>query len=322
MLQINEQFHESLKVKPLEEGQTATYKLCDADLVDFARVDEKTGKPRNNQPRRSMKGEVLITDMFLKKKIRLRNIVGEKAVEREGKIVYEPEIKRVLFDHNSTITIGPDDPGTYVFLERHPGNRDNPFRETLSGKNPIFYRINAKKKAVQDMEHNYILADALRHVADADKTELLSIYKKLDPTSAKKINPEGTYEQLKRDTFDLAKEKPAIVMKASSNREAKAKLQIMDAAYFNIIIFMDNEEDHTLPRRWMFVEGEEDICEIPIEENKFDGLMKFMFSLSIEGEKMDEKEREKRRKIGMNAYQKMTERLKKIFNPKNMPVPA
>lgn len=320
MLQINEQFSESLKVKPLLEGQTATYKLCDADLVDLARVDDKTGKPRNNQPRRNMKGEVLITDPYTKKRVRLRNIVGEKAVERNGDIRMDPEVKRVQFDHNSVITLGSDDPGTYLFMERHPRNRDNPFRD--KDKTPTFYRMNSKKKAIQDMEHNYILADALNHVVNSDKIELIAIWKNLDPTSKKRINPEGSYESIKRDTFDLAKEKPAVVMKASSNREAKAKLQIMDAEYYNVIMFTENEEDHLIPRRWMFVDGEEDICEVSLTDNKIDGLMKYMFSLGIDEQKMKAEERDQKRKIGISAYQKMAERLKKIFNPKNLPVPA
>lgn len=320
MIQLNEQLSPSMKVTPLLDGQFATYKLCDADLVDPSRVDDKTGKPRNNQPRRSMKGEAIIMDVFTRKKIRLRNVVSSIQVERGGIMVEEPKVDRILFGHNSVITIGPDDPGTYEFMERHPFNRDNQFRD--KNKKPVFYRLNAKKKAIQDMEHNYILADALNHIVNADKTELLAIWKKLDPTSQKLINPESAYELIKRDTFELAKNKPAIVMKASSNKEAKAKLQIMDGEYYNIIMFMENEEDMKAPRRWIFVDGEDDICEIEITDNKIDGLMKFMFSMGIEDEKMDKEEREKRRKIGMNSYQKMTDRLKKIFNPKNLPVPA
>ena len=322
MIQANDQLSPSLKVKPLEEGQFATYKLCDADLKDLSRVDDKTGKPRDNQPRRSMKGEIVIMDPFTRKKIRLRNIVSSVLVERGGIQVEEPKIARVLFGHNSVITIGPDDPGTYEFMERHPGNRDNPYRDKLSGKKPIFYRLNAKKKAIQDMEHNYILTDALNHVLASDKAELVAIWQKLDPTSQKLINPEAGLESIKRDTFALAKEKPAIVMKASNNREAKAKLQIMDAEYYNVIMFMENEEDVKIPRRWMFVDGEEDICEVAITDNKIDGLMKFMFSIGLDDQKMKEEERDKIRKLGMNAYQKMADRMKKIFNPKNLPVPA
>lgn len=322
MIQLNDQFSPQLKVNPLLEGQVAVYKLCDADLVDRARVDEGTGKPRNNQPRRNMKGEITILDPVTKKKIKLRNIVEYKQVERGGMLVDDPVVKRVQFDHNSILTIGADDQGTYVFMERHPYNRDNPWRDKTREK-PTFYRVNAKKKAIQEMEHNYILADALMHVSQADKVELTLIWKNLDPTSRKDINPEGTFEQFKRDTFELTKRKPEIVMKASSNKRMKAKLQIMDAEYYNIINFLDvDEENPGMNRRWIFVETEEDICEVAITDNKFDGLLNFMFSLGVEDQKMKEEEREKIRKIGITAYQKMTDKLKKIFNPKGVGVPV
>lgn len=320
MIQINEQFSEHLKVKPLLEGQLAVYKLCDADLVDRARVDEGTGKPRNNQPRLNMKGEVMMIDPFTKKRIKLKNIIGYNTIERGGQLVEDPIVKRVQFDHNSVLSIGPDDQGTYLFMERYPTNRDNPYRD--KSKKPKFYRLNEKKKAIQDMEHNYILADALMHVSQADKVELALIWKNLDPTSKKDINPEGTYEQFKRDTFELAKKKPDVVMKASSNKVMKAKLQIMDAAYYNIIQFLDADEENTGIRRWIFVDPEEDICEVAVTDNKFDGLLNYMFSLNIEEKKMKAEERDEQRKIGITAYQKMAEKLKKIFNPEKVAVPA
>jgi len=316
MLQINDQISENLKVKELGENQVAIYKLCDADLVDRARVDEGTGKPRNNQPRLNMKGEIMIVDPFTKKRVKLRNIVGYKTVERNGQLIDEPEVKRVQFDHNSTISIGPDDQGTYLFMERHPHNRDNPYRDKSRPK-AKFYRVNAKKKAIQEMEYNYILADALTHVSQADKVELALIWKNLDPTSRKDINPEGTFEQFKRDTFELAKKKPDVVMKASSNKMMKAKLQIMDAEYYNIIQFLESDEENPgINRRWVFVDKDEDICDVPIDVNRFDGLLNYMFSVGIEEKKMKPEERDEIRKIGHTAYQQMAEKLRKIFQPK------
>lgn len=302
--EINSLVSEPLQVKPLEEGQFASYKLCDADMVDISRVDDKTGKPGNCQPRRSMLRQIEITDPYNNfQQITIQNVISRKPVELPGgEQIMKPITARVNFPFGGVLTLTANHNGTYAFLERHPRNRDNPFRDR--SKTPVFYRINSKKKAISDMENEYILIDALSHIKGADEVELRAIYTKLDETSRKAITTTLGFEVLKRDIFALAKKFPVLVMKASSNKVAKMKIQIMDAEYFNNIQFLEDEEDVKVPRRWVMVnEEKKQICTVDLMTNKYDGLMDFFLSGSE----------------GNQAYLEMVAVLKKVTSPKSLP---
>lgn len=301
---INKVVSENLRVKPLKEDQSATYKLCDSDLLDYSRVDERTGKPHTSQPRRSMVGSVTILDPFTKKRIKIMNVTEIKHEELPGGVGLReiPVVARVLFPHTGTLTLGPEHQGTYEFLERHPHNRDNPFRDRNA--KPKFYRVDAKKKAIREMEDNFILTDAIVHVRGADLAELKAIYSKLDPTAQREINP-SSFETLKGDLFNYAKAHPVDVMRASNNKAAKMRIQIMDAEFYQIITFFEDREQDEMPRRWVFTEGDQEITTLDITQNKIEGLAEFFLS-SPEGKK---------------AYQNMTAGLKKILTP-GAPQPA
>lgn len=296
---VNAVVSKNMQVKALEEDQSATYKLCDADLVDLSRIDEATNKPKNCSPRRSMLGKTTIVDINTKKRITIMNVVGIEHAEQPDHSLREiPKIARIVFPRTGVLTLGPENQGTYMFLERHPFNRDNPFRN--KNDRPKFYRINAKKRAIEEMQNDYIMADAMVHVRDANESELKAILMAMDSTAKKEINPES-FETLKRDLFRYVKKHPVDVMKASSNKLAKMKIQIMDAEHFNLIAFLENEEDDKMPRRWINVSTDTDICTLDITQNKIDGLLDY---IQESGED------------GVDVYQKVIlNGLKKILKP-------
>lgn len=296
---INKIVSPELRVPDLKQDQVAIYKLCDADLVDHSRVDER-GRPQKCQPRRSMVGSIMIQDPINRKRVKILNVVGIKHEETSDGTQREvPVVQRVVFPHTGVLSLTEEHNGTYQFMERHPHNRDNPFRD--KNAKAKFYRVDAKKSAIRENENNYILSDALQHIKNADLTELKAIYEKLDETSQRKVNMSGPFEQIKRDMFELTKEHPVVVMRASNNKDAKRRIQIMDAEYFNIITFLEDEEDDKEPRRWVFTSGSQEICTVDLTKNKIDGLAEFFVSSGEDGKA---------------AYRKMTEGLKKILAPK------
>lgn len=297
-VEINDVVSPELQVTVLEEGQTATYKLCDVDLKDLSHIDEASGKPKNCAPRRSMLPKATITDPFTKRRVIIQNITGTEIKMGPDDLPREvPKIERLNFPRTGALTVTYEHPGTYSFLERHPRNRDNPFRD--KSKLPLFYRVNAKRKAITEMENIYLKSDALEWVKKADLTELKAIYQKLDPTSQGMIGT-SEFEVMRRDMFSFADRFPPLLLKASNNKEAKMKIQIMDAEFFNIIAFFDIDEMGVNRNRvWMFTGGMGTICEIEINENKYDALAAYFV-------KKDNAE-------GKAAYRTMIETLKKIL---------
>jgi hypothetical protein len=308
MLDFNKIVSEPMKVKPLKHGQVAIYKLCDADTVDRSRVDEVTGQPRSAQPRYSLYGKgVNILDPVKGKRYLLVNYDGVKfETNPDGSQKQVPNCKRVHFERNGTFSVDATHEGTYIFMERHPRNRDNPYRDRT--KKPIFYRVNNAKVVSGENEKFIIMADTMNHIMKADLTELQTIYQNLDPTSKREVNP-NNFDVLKRDLFKMVQKDPILVMRCSSNKDVKMKIQMMDAEYFGIITFLEGAENAKSERTWVYTDGTS-ICHVPIDTNKIEGLISWF----------EEKEEK-----GVKEYQKIIKQLKTISNPQKVeeePEPA
>jgi len=285
--------------------------------VDYSRVDERTGKPKQNSPRRALKKRETITDPFTKKQVVIQNIIGVKFENDErGNPKEVPDIERPNFPRTGALTLNFNHQGTYAFFERHPRNRDNPFRD--KSKTPVFYRVNPKKRAIEEMEKHYLLSDAMEWVKNADFNELKSIWHNLDPTSQKNIGT-SEFEILRRDMFRFAQTHPELLLKASNNKSAKFRMQIMDAEYFNIITFFDTDEmGINNQRQWVFVGKSDDIiCNLELTENKYDGLIAFFEKKEVDGkgELVIKNGKQIRSKESVNAYTRLVDELKKILNP-------
>lgn len=294
---VNDVVNKQLAVRPLREGEVAYYKLLVADEFDRARVEEKTGKFQKNNPRRSLIGTRKIYDPIAKKQVTIQNVVSERLEtmpDRTQKPV--PVVERVKIPTGGIISVTYDQIGTYQFMERHPDNRDNPFRD--KSKAPTFYRVNPIKAAIKQIEKDYVLTDALVHVREADEIELKSIYEGLDKSSKMKVDT-TSFQTLKKGIFELAKTDPIMIMRKSKNVDVKIKIQIMEAEHLNVIIFEDGDSDVKSDRGWYWLDDKmTKIVDVDLTENKFDALVAHF--------NKDTK-----------TYQKMALKLKEILSPKS-----
>lgn len=296
-IELNRNVSKPLQVAALKDGETAVYKLIMADFKDTSRKDDNDNAV-NCRPGRSLFHTTKIYDPVLKKTIAIRNITSYKTVPTEaGGEKQVPVLERLMFSKGGVKTITEDQRDTYAWMERHPGNRDNPFRGKGS-KKAFFYRVNPVKQAVKALENNFILTDALTHVSKANLVELKAIYESMSPTAKQTVNA-SREETLRLGVFEYAKVNPILAMKASDNKEVRLKIQIMEAEHFNIITFDEGDGEIEGNREWMFVDEEmTSICEVDVAVHKIDGLIEFFKNES-----------------GYKVYKLMVEKLDKVLNP-------
>lgn len=300
-IETNRKLSEPLKVAELKDGETAVYRLCLADIKDISRTDQK-GNALLSSPGRKMYHSIKVWDPVQKKYVTIRNIKSYKTVSTENGEKEVPELDRLTFPKGGTLTVTPDEIDKLAFLERHNGNRDNPFR--AKDKTAIFYRVNPKRMAIRDMENKLVLLDTLNYVSKADSTKLKVIFENLDKTARSSINA-SSFETLKRDIFEYALKNPILAMKAADSKDStangvKLKIQIMEAEHFNVIKFDEGDDALGAERTWFFIDEKmTHICDVELEVHKIDGL--------IEHFKSD---------AGKPTYKLMTERLRQVLTPK------
>jgi hypothetical protein len=265
----NSVLSKGMQVKPLEKGEIAVYRLTKSNEIDITRQDVQTGKHKLKSPGYSLCGTKKVFDRFDKKIVIIGNVVNyrqEELPDRTTKMI--PETKRIMFEPGKNVTVTHEQQTTYEFLERCNENGDNIFRDP---KVPVvFERVNVKKKELQKAEKNELLANAIQWVSAADETELKAINATLP--EGKKINLDLGFEHLKNQVFDLALKDPELVMKGSSNKEAKTKIQVMHAGRFGIILFTDGGSQ--TPRQWYWNEDKNPmLLEVPVGKNKYDALV-------------------------------------------------
>lgn len=270
---VNDVVSERLKVAPLKEGEIAKYRLKMADKEDITRTEESSGKKLKHQQVYSFVGQKRIWDPYAKKRILIRNITSFKTEKMpDGSLKEIPQVGRVLFPRTGEVILTSRDNDLYAYLERLDENESNEYRDP-KGTAARFYRVDVKKQTMKEMEKDYIKLDAMVWVRDANETELKTIYKGLDDGSKTRINADS-FEQLKRGIYLLSQENPILVLKASTNKVAKVKVQCMDAERFRIIAFDEGKEGGE--RRWVFIgENPTTITAIEPGVHKVDGLVKF-----------------------------------------------
>lgn len=264
-----------LYVKPLKENEVVVYKLCATDEIDYSRMEidpngNDTGRFRKKSPGWITSDRYTVYDPKLGRRVIIGNVVSLKQEimpDRSTKDI--PVLGRVKFEMGKAVTLTSKDQNTYEFLERLDQNRDNPFRD--KNKPAKFYRVDERRVAEDKNHKNLVLADALMWIGSADQTEIKTINAGLPP--GMKLNMNDPYEVIKSQLFDLTKDNPIMVMKASNNTKVKIKIQVMDASKFEVIFFEDEK------REWIFNRGERaKIMSVDIGKNKVDALVEFFQS--------------------------------------------
>lgn len=297
-LQVNLHLHERMHVKPLGDDEIAKYRLKKSDQDDITRMEESSGKKMKHQQVYSFVGRKTIYDPFNKRKVVIQNITGWKPEKLpSGEIKDNPIVSRVLFPRTGEIILSSRDNEQYAFMERMNENESNEFRDSKLMPKGMFYRVDVKKQTLKELERDYLVVDALIWLRDANEIEIQTIYRALDAETKKNINADAGFETIKRGLFELSHKNPILVLKASTNKAAKIKVQCMEAEKFHVIAF--DEGTATTPRRWVYISGTpETICEMEPGTHKIDGLVKFFTT----------------DKQGKDWYVKMVEGLKNVLD--------
>lgn len=296
MYSVNDVVSDRLKVTPLKDGEIAKYRLYKADQIDVTRTEASSGKKLNHQQVYSFVGKKKIFDPFTKRKVEIMNIESFKTQQLpDGQLKSIPVVGRLLFPRTGELILTSRDQEQYAFMERMNENGSNEFRDDTLGK-PTFYRVDIKKQTMMELEKDYIMVDALVHVRDAGETEVQTIYKGLDAETKKTLNADN-YEQLKKGLLKLSQENPILVLKASTNKVAKVKVQCMEASKWKIISFAEGGNGEE--RRWVFIGGDKptEICTLEPGVHKIDGLVKFFIE----------------NKEGKNWYEQIISKLKDVL---------
>lgn len=289
-MQPNKVLSKPMHVRPLKNGEFVIYRLIKADEISPNIVDKDDVKITNN-PSWSTAKFTWVNDLELGQKVQIGNVTGLEAKrDDKGNItnppVYTEKCTPAKFNPNCRVDYTAN--ATYEFLERHDANLDNPFRD--QSKPPKFYRVDVKKRALTENNKNAILADALSWINTCNHTEVKAINASLP--DGKKLNMDSDYEVIKSELFKLTKEDPIMVMKASTHRQAIAKIVVMECEFFQIILWEEGD------RKWFFNnEKQEDITTIDIGKNRIDGMVDFF--------KTDE---------GKKMYMRLTTRLRMFLN--------
>lgn len=278
MATVNEVLSPALRVKPLEKGQIAIYRLIEADKDDPA-VEDIKGNPRKRTPGYTIAGRKKVFDPIAAKTVEIENKTTVVRTRTPLGDIEKSRPEPVRFtSQRPAIQVRHEDPELYAFLERINENADNPFR---TGKvAPIFYRVDPRKKVMKENELRELKLSALNWVyKEASYTDL-----KVCAEYVKKVrngvsirtdytDAEASmgYELLKRELSALADTDPDLIIKGCSNVLLKIQIQVKDCKRFSIILFNDSD------RTWFFNDVElTSICTVEPMKNPEEALINFI----------------------------------------------
>lgn len=225
---INDDLSKELQVKPLEEGQIATFKLMRSGIFD-----PMTGKPATPNSH-TIPGIELIFDKFSKRTIRIYNIKEYETIEEVGRpIVYKPKHEPVTF-WAKPIVCNSDSNDLYFFLKRTSFNRDNPFRSRKYI--PVFYEVDFERDARVAVDTTEYKRLALNIVADYEIEELLQLGRGLKDFDIT-IDLNQKDEILRRSFNLIAETNSEKLILASDDNRSKTRVYIDRAISEMLILF-------------------------------------------------------------------------------------
>ena len=278
MSRPTEVLHKRLHPKPLADKEVVVYKLIESDHDDRSRIDIASGKHMKNVPTYSLAPKKNVYDPIAKKSVIISNVVSEAEDIVPGTNIVKkvPRVGRVVFTRGGTVTLTSAEQATYEFMERCDENIDNPFRNTK--KPAVFYRVNPEKKILAKEEEQQLIAAAINWISTADQSQLKAVLQKMPDEKRKATTLDSPISQIKSTVWEYAVyDNPRAVLLASTDSKSIVKIQVMEAAARQIIMFTDG--DGSNPRQWFFNEtGTPTIIEVPIAKNKYDVLVDYLTS--------------------------------------------
>jgi hypothetical protein len=213
-----------------------------------------------------MSGKANIFDPFdpdQKNKI-LLNIVSWNSINLpSGESKMEPVVGMVKWPAQSgELIVGRDQMDLYFFLERHPKNQNNPYRNKR--RKPLFFRIDEQKAIQNNLNMQALKFSAMTWANTAKVADLKAIAEKLP-----NMNPSMPPSQLAFMVRDLADKNPRLVILHANDQEAKKKVLITDAEKYNVLYF------DQFAQLWKEVSTGETLCEVSAEDTPFDAIVNY-----------------------------------------------
>lgn len=251
------------------------YRLCKVSeaKTDRYAVSESTGMPVvPMNPMYALDSVAYVfdeyeSDPFVRNKI-IRNVVGSKVETQNGKPVVTEELAPVIFE-NGIFMVLPNKVETYVFMERHPLNKSNKYRDT--SKQPLF-------EAVEEAEAVALLSEFERITFMADASQIIRDAKFDDKRAMAKATGVSGWESMDAKELVIsltkkAEQDPRDFIMKSFDEESKCRVQLSDAKILGLIeCFPEN-------KTWRFTdEGKETICEYKEGDVPEEALFKFLVS--------------------------------------------
>jgi hypothetical protein len=215
---------------------------------------------------------------------------------QRGNVTFEEFTPGELaFDTRGELTINVMDKDMFLFLYYHPRNSSSPYKDEK--KAAWFYLENkeeeasvlASKKRKQTMAENLIWDDRNGLSEDALR-ELAKSYKMQGVDSA-------TMDQVRLYLDPLAKKDPEQFVQDTHGANIEVKALIQDAVDFRLIAYKkDKKRWYTLTENG---KTDDSLCEVRMQEDHYDRLVKFMVSIDDTGilEYLKEKVAEKQKEV-------------------------
>lgn len=259
---VNQVLSKLMHVKPLQEGQTAIYRL-----MGSGKLHPKSKKPINPSGL-SLKGKTTVIDRKTRRPVTIMNVAAYIPTELpSGDTKMVPRAQRAVWGKEGILAVNASQPELYAFLERHNANASNEFRDP--SRRPLFFRVNRELEREEKMISNDLELEARLLVRDAGPSELKSIAEGFDK------NPNMDIGDLRIMLSNMAKQRPLQVIKHSNNKALKRKIFIKEGHDQFLILYQEAEKTW----HWNNPDMENtEICRVEVGEDKYEKLAEVLKS--------------------------------------------
>jgi len=228
----NQVLHKELHVKPLDEGQTATFRLIGANKLGNKYSSGGRRLPINPAVKQ-VPGMAYLYDPHKKTRVRIGNVVGEEPNEENGKTVFK-QITAAILIENGEIIFNAEQNDSYCFMMRHPGCKTNPWHDRK--KKPIFELIDKAAERQSKIAYDAVEDDAIILLRDSGLDELLAIAESLHEDYKSLVNVDNSVDEIRHDLRNIVRKgNPEVIIRASDYKFGKMKLQVIESEKWLIL---------------------------------------------------------------------------------------
>lgn len=130
-------------------------------------------------------------------------------------------LKQSVIFSNGRLFVPKEKPNLKEFLEKHPSNQDN--------GGSVFRLVDKTKDAVEELEKEFLVSDAVSIVRDRDINDLLAIAMYFG------ININGSTSEIRYNLLRVAKSKPAEFLQSLDSPEVTCRSSVKQAIEYQIL---------------------------------------------------------------------------------------